>query len=508
MANCRVFAEKMICHQPLIILIVKNIQKHDAYCFEYAEVLMALILYVQGIRNTRSEENLLKEDKDVMKEPMNSCVLDNTCVSHVLYHGENSSRGTKVPLFEPKFLFEYMKWLLQEHITMRATFKDKEEIGLQQWSLGNFIKFLADLVNITNGATHFLEYGCVELLFCLQEPRRDGMTFKHAMRFFCHMAIFESISSNGRICSLVSILKHGTKKQVMSVPWILKYLAIRHEKLALQLITEVGVEKVAEGVEFWEVLCPGVMVELWLKHEGIAKGMILEGNICELLTRVIHQNFEVCMHVLSNLIRYHGDIVAKDLDVKGGLRLFLACYSMQPLNPTWIQLLRDMAQNKAFANKMVALGSIEMVADTLNHPMDLEHLISVAGLVRCLVEGFEDRLGILLSKISIGDLLAIHKRLSLKGILEFTFLPRAFVITRKIAMELLASNHHKKNDFHILLKLAKLHEEIASLIASLIATNDKIMKELFSECSYEMSVELLFAKFAISQEKKVKSRQI
>jgi hypothetical protein len=88
---------------------------------------------------------------------------------------------------------------------------------------------------------------------------------------------------------------------------------------------------------------------------------------------------------------------------------------MQPLNPTWIQLLQDMAQNKAFANKMVALGSIEMVADTLNHPMDFEHLISVAGLVRCLVEGFEDRLNILLSKICIKDLLAIHERLSLRG---------------------------------------------------------------------------------------------
>ncbi len=77
--------------------------------------------------------------------------------------------------------------------------------------------------------------------------------------------------------------------------------------------------------------------------EACAKGMILEGGICELLTRVIHQNSEVCIHLLSKLIRYHGDIVAKDLDAKGGLRLFLACYSMQPLNITWIQLLRNMA---------------------------------------------------------------------------------------------------------------------------------------------------------------------
>jgi hypothetical protein len=162
--------------------------------------------------------------------------------------------------------------------------------------------------------------------------------------------------------------------------------------------------------------------------------------------------------------------------------------------------------NKAFANKMVALGCIKMVANTLKHPMDFKHLISVAGLVRCFVKGFEDRLEIVLSKICIKDLLAIHKQLSLQGILEFTFLPGAFVITRRIAMELLACNHHKLHDFHILLNLARSHEEIASLIASLIATNDKIMKELFSECSYEICVELLSAKFAISREKKVKSR--
>jgi hypothetical protein len=499
MANCRVFAEKMICYQPLFIVIVKNIQKHDANFWRYVEVLMALILYVQGITNTTSEENLLEEDKDVMREPMNSCVLDNTCVSHVvLYHGENSSRGTKVPFFEPKVLFENMKWLLQEQIIMVPTIRAKED-----WNFEKNFKFFAGLVNITNGATHFLECGCVEWLFDC-DPSIDGITFKHAMRLFCNKAIFESISSNGHIRSLVSILKHGSKEDIMNVPWVLKYLAIGHEEVALQLITQVGVEKVAEAVEIWEKYCPGEMVELWLKHEGIAKGMILKGNICELLTKVIHQNSKVCMHVLSNLIRYHGDIVAKDLDAKGGLRLFLACYSMQPLNPTWVQLLRDMAQNKAFANKMVALGSIQMVADALNHPMDFEHLISIAGLVRCLVEGFEDRLGILLSKICIRNLLVIHERLSLQGIFEFTFLPGASVITRKTAMELLASNHHKQSVFCILLKLAKSHEEIASLIAS----NDKIMKELFSECSYEMCVELLSAKFPICREKKVKSCQI
>ncbi|CAM6008245.1 unnamed protein product [Sphagnum balticum] len=143
----------------------------------------------------------------------------------------------------------------------------------------------------------------------------------------------------GDECSLLSILKHGTEEDVMSVPWILKYLVIGHEEVKLQLITKVGVEKVAKVVDLWEAFPPGAMQELWLKHEGIAKGMILQGTICELLTRVIHQDSEVCMRVLSNLIRYHDDIVAKDLDAKGGLRLFLACYSMQPLNPTWIQLL-------------------------------------------------------------------------------------------------------------------------------------------------------------------------
>jgi hypothetical protein len=71
---------------------------------------------------------------------------------------------------------------------------------------------------------------------------------------------------------------------------------------------------------------------------------------------------------------------------------------------------------------MVALGSIEIVGDTLNHPMGLGDLISIAGLVRCLVEGFEDHLGTLLSKNCIRDLLASHERLSLQGIFEFTFL--------------------------------------------------------------------------------------
>jgi len=369
MANCRVFAKKMICHQPLLILIVERIQKDDAYILDYVQILVALTLHVQGIKNTKSKDNLLEEDKDVMREPMKSRVLDNTCVSHVvLYHGENSSRGTEVPFFEPKFLSQVLQLLLQ-HIQMSATSRDTKYLGLLSWSSGYFIEFLDCLVDITNGATHFVEYGCVELFFSLEEPRWNGMTFEHAMKLFCHRVIFESISSNGRIHSLVSILKHGTKKDIMSVPWILKYLAIGHEEVALQLITEVGVEKMAEGVELWEGLCPGAMVELWLRHEGIARGMILEGHICESLTRVIHQNSEVCRCVLSNLIKYHGDIVAEDLDAKGGLQLFLACYNMQPLNPTWIQLLRDMAQNKAFAKKMVALGNMEWLQTYLNLPM-------------------------------------------------------------------------------------------------------------------------------------------
>jgi hypothetical protein len=86
-------------------------------------------------------------------------------------------------------------------------------------------------------------------------------------------------------------------------------------------------------------------------------------------------------------------------------------------------------------------------------------------------------------------------------------LPGAFVITKRIAMDLLASNHHEV-DFMILSELANSHEEIASLIASRIATNDKIMKKLFSKLPYKLCVELLSAKFAISREKKVKNHQI
>jgi hypothetical protein len=92
-----------------------------------------------------------------------------------------------------------------------------------------------------------------------------------------------------------------------------------------------------------------------------------------------------------------------------------------------------------------------MVANTLNHPMGLGHSISVVSLVRCLVERFHDCLGSLLSRNYIRDLLAIDKRLSLQGIFKFTFLPRAFLITRRIVKELLTSNHHKFCAFCILL---------------------------------------------------------
>jgi len=91
-------------------------------------------------------------------------------VSHVvLYHGENSSRGTKVPFFEPKFLFEVLQLLLS--VQMSATSRDTTNFGLLDWSLGYFIKFLDCLVDITNGATHFVKHGCVELFFYLEEPR-------------------------------------------------------------------------------------------------------------------------------------------------------------------------------------------------------------------------------------------------------------------------------------------------------------------------------------------------
>jgi len=50
----------------------------------------------------------------------------------------------------------------------------------------------------------------------------------------------------------------------------------------------------------------------------------------------------------------------------------------------------------------------------------------------------------------------IHEQLSLQGIFEFTFLPKAFVITKKIEMNLLASNHHKSHDFCIFVKVGQI----------------------------------------------------
>jgi hypothetical protein len=92
--------------------------------------------------------------------------------------------------------------------------------------------------------------------FFNEEPRiylLDEMAFKHIVRFFYRRVIFKSISSNRRIRSLVSILKHGTITQVLNVPWVFKYMASGHEEVALQLITKVGVEKVAEVVKLWEL---------------------------------------------------------------------------------------------------------------------------------------------------------------------------------------------------------------------------------------------------------------
>ncbi len=111
LAKCRVFAKKMIYHRPLLILIVEEIQKDDYYVPQGVRILLALILNVQGIENTRLEVHLLEDDKDVTREPMESCVLDNTCMSHVILdHRENSSRGIEFSFFEPKSLLEYVIW--------------------------------------------------------------------------------------------------------------------------------------------------------------------------------------------------------------------------------------------------------------------------------------------------------------------------------------------------------------------------------------------------------------
>jgi hypothetical protein len=169
MASCSVFAKKMICHKPLLILIVEKIQKVDDYLFKYVEILVALIVYVQGIRNARLE--------DVMRKSIKSCMPDNTFMSDiVLYYGENSSKGTKVPSLEPKFLFELLHPLLEKlqmsvrKLQMSFTSKDiKEFVILNNWT-STMVKVLKCLVNIPNGATHFVEYGYVELLYYLKDP--------------------------------------------------------------------------------------------------------------------------------------------------------------------------------------------------------------------------------------------------------------------------------------------------------------------------------------------------
>ncbi len=178
MASCSVFAKKMICHKPLLIVIVEGIQKaDDYYLLEYVEILVALIVYVQGIRNARLEENVLEEDEDVMRKSIKLCMPDNTFMSDiVLYHGESSSKGTKVPLLEPKLLFELLHPLLQKlemsvtKLQMSVTSKDiKEFVILNNWT-STMVKVLKCLVNIPNGATHFVEYGYVELLYYLKDP--------------------------------------------------------------------------------------------------------------------------------------------------------------------------------------------------------------------------------------------------------------------------------------------------------------------------------------------------
>jgi hypothetical protein len=160
MASCSVFAKKMISHKPLLIVIVEGIQKaDDYYLLEYVQILVALILHVQRIRNARSEKNLLEEDKDVMRESIKSCVLDNTFMSDiVLYYGENSSKDMKVLLLEPKLVFEFLHPLLQK-LQMSVTSKDIKEFELlDNWS-GDTNRLLKYLESIPNFATYFAEYG-------------------------------------------------------------------------------------------------------------------------------------------------------------------------------------------------------------------------------------------------------------------------------------------------------------------------------------------------------------
>jgi hypothetical protein len=117
MARCSVFAKRMICHKPLLILIAECIRKYDLHLLEYVGILVALIVYVQSIRNTRSD-----------------------------------SRGSKVRFFEPKFLFEVLQPLqqhIQQHIQMTLTPEEINELEL--FKLGyDSITILYRLVDFPN----------------------------------------------------------------------------------------------------------------------------------------------------------------------------------------------------------------------------------------------------------------------------------------------------------------------------------------------------------------------
>jgi hypothetical protein len=63
---------------------------------------------------------------------------------------------------------------------MNATNMHRKDFGMLNSNHGGFIKFFDCLVDITNGATHFVEYQCVELLLCLEEP--NGMERPSNMR--------------------------------------------------------------------------------------------------------------------------------------------------------------------------------------------------------------------------------------------------------------------------------------------------------------------------------------
>jgi predicted flavoprotein YhiN len=57
-----------------------------------------------------------------------------------------------------------VKGLLQQHVQMRPTSRDGRLFPSMDQSR-DIIRVLGCLVDSTNGATHCVEYGCVELLF-------------------------------------------------------------------------------------------------------------------------------------------------------------------------------------------------------------------------------------------------------------------------------------------------------------------------------------------------------